>query len=121
MFEVMIEKQFSAAHHLTNYHGKCENQHGHNFIVQVWLAGETLDKANLLVDPLVFDAELMKILDQLDHCDLNEFHGFEGESTSSEFISRYIFNHLKQSLPNVTRTCVFETPKQCAFYDESAQ
>ncbi|PYS96098.1 MAG: 6-carboxytetrahydropterin synthase QueD, partial [Acidobacteria bacterium] len=29
MFEVMIERNFSSAHQLRGYRGKCENLHGH--------------------------------------------------------------------------------------------
>jgi len=29
MYEVMIEEEFSAAHALRGYRGKCENMHGH--------------------------------------------------------------------------------------------
>ena len=35
MFEVSVEETFAAGHALRNYHGKCENVHGHNYRVQV--------------------------------------------------------------------------------------
>ena len=41
MFEVTVEQTFAAAHALRNYKGGCENVHGHNFKVQVVLAGES--------------------------------------------------------------------------------
>ena len=50
MFEVTIEQTFAAGHALRNYHGKCENVHGHNYRCQVTMAGEQLDPAGLLVD-----------------------------------------------------------------------
>ncbi|MGH9621818.1 MAG: 6-pyruvoyl trahydropterin synthase family protein, partial [Bryobacteraceae bacterium] len=40
MFEICVENTFAAGHALRNYHGKCENVHGHNYRVQVCLAGE---------------------------------------------------------------------------------
>ena len=39
MFEVSVEQTFAAGHALRNYHGKCENVHGHNYRVQVTVAG----------------------------------------------------------------------------------
>ena len=35
-----MEQTFAAGHALRNYHGKCENVHGHNYRVQVTLEGE---------------------------------------------------------------------------------
>ena len=35
MFEVTVEETFAAGHALRNYHGKCENVHGHNYRIQV--------------------------------------------------------------------------------------
>jgi len=48
MFEVRIETHFSSAHHLLNYKGECENQHGHNWKVEVYVRGIELDKSNIL-------------------------------------------------------------------------
>jgi 6-pyruvoyltetrahydropterin/6-carboxytetrahydropterin synthase len=118
MFEIMVEKHFSAAHHLLNYKGKCENPHGHNFVVRVWAQGETLDSANVMLDYSDLKQELSKICDDLDHCDLNEHPDIKGESPSSEFIARYIYRRLKPLVPEVCRTCVFETPTACCFYWE---
>ena len=39
MFEICVEHTFSAGHALRNYHGKCENVHGHNYRVQVGVEG----------------------------------------------------------------------------------
>ncbi|MBY0403004.1 MAG: 6-carboxytetrahydropterin synthase [Cyanobacteria bacterium] len=118
MFEVMVEDHFSAAHHLLNYEGQCENQHGHNFVVRLWVQGEDLDQANLLIHNKKVKAALGALLEQLDHTDLNEFHGFAGESTSSEFVARYIYRNMKKVIPGVVRTCVYETPTAVAFYYE---
>jgi 6-pyruvoyltetrahydropterin/6-carboxytetrahydropterin synthase len=118
MFEIMVEKHFSAAHHLLNYEGQCENPHGHNFVVKVWVCGETLDKANVLFDYKILKGHLNAIFEDLDHTDLNEFAGFAGESPSSEFIAKYIYHRLKKDVPQVTKTCVYETPTACAFYYE---
>ena len=47
MFEIKVEDFFSAAHHLLNYNGVCENQHGHNWKVEVFAKGNDLDKSNI--------------------------------------------------------------------------
>jgi 6-pyruvoyltetrahydropterin/6-carboxytetrahydropterin synthase len=118
MFEVMVEKHFAAAHHLLNYRGKCENPHGHNYVVQVWAKKATLDKANVAFDFTQLKQELTIIVNHLDHSDLNLLPDFNGESPSAEFIARYIYQRLKVTIPEITKTCVFETPTQCACYFE---
>ena len=39
MLELKVLSSFSAAHHLLNYEGECENQHGHNWKVEVYVKG----------------------------------------------------------------------------------
>ncbi|MBX2861688.1 MAG: 6-carboxytetrahydropterin synthase QueD [Vampirovibrio sp.] len=118
MFEVMVEKHFASAHHLLNYKGKCENPHGHNYVVQVWAKGETLDKANIAYDFSNLKDALKVVVDDLDHCDLNEHRDFKGESPSAEFIARYIYQQIKPDVPGLFKTVVYETPTQCAVYYE---
>ena len=43
MYEVRVEDDFAAAHFLNDYHGKCENLHGHNYKVFVHVQGAKLD------------------------------------------------------------------------------
>ena len=50
MFEICVEHTFAAGHALRNYHGKCENVHGHNYRVQVAIEGPKLDENGLLHD-----------------------------------------------------------------------
>ena len=49
-FEVMIERNFSSAHQLRGYKGKCENLHGHNYRIEIYARGRELDNIGLLVD-----------------------------------------------------------------------
>ena len=50
MYEITVEAGFSSGHYLRDYHGKCENPHGHNYKVFVTLQGQELDKSGLLLD-----------------------------------------------------------------------
>ena len=49
MFQVSVTETFSSGHALRGYKGKCENVHGHNYRVQIKLAGPQLDNIGLLV------------------------------------------------------------------------
>ena len=51
MREVMIEMSFSSAHALRGYRGKCENTHGHNYRVEVYVRGQELNEIGLDFEP----------------------------------------------------------------------
>lgn len=118
MFEVKVEGHFSSAHHLLNYEGECEHQHGHNWRVEVYAQGETLDKSNLLIDFKVLKKELNDVLDKLDHKDINELPDFKNVSPSSEIMSKYIYTELKKRIPQISKVSVWETERARASYWE---
>ena len=124
MFEVKVERSFSAAHHLLNYQGACENQHGHNWKVEAFVKGEKLDKSNILVDFKVLKKALDEILEYLDHKDINTLPEFKNESPSSEFMAKFIYHKLNEQLKTnnveakVSKIAVWETPTSRATYYE---
>ena len=118
MFELKAQLYFSAAHHLLNYDGECENQHGHNWLVEAYVKGEALDKSNILVDYKVLKKELKAVLDLLDHKDINELPYFKNESPSSEMLAYFIYTKLKEKFVELYRINVWETPESCAGYFE---
>lgn len=118
MYEIKTQAHFSAAHHLLNYDGECENQHGHNWLVEVYVKGDQLDESNILVDYKVLKKELNKVLDLLDHKDINELEPFKGISPSSEKISKFIYDSMKIKFKNLSKVSVWETQTSCASYYE---
>jgi 6-pyruvoyltetrahydropterin/6-carboxytetrahydropterin synthase len=91
MYEVSIRKTFSAAHVLQEIGGKCEALHGHNFDVEVTIAGARLSTEGLLIDFRVLKNWTEEVLETLDHKHLNEIDCFRGINPSSENIARYIY------------------------------
>ena len=118
MHELKVESSFSAAHHLLNYDGECENQHGHNWKVEAYFRGTELDKSNLLIDFKVLKKHLNSILDMLDHKDINTLAEFKGISPSSEVISKFIYKKLKEKIAQTHKVSVWETERSCASYFE---
>ena len=57
MFELKAQMYFAAAHHLLNYEGECESQHGHNGLVGAYVQGNSLDRGNILIDYKVLERE----------------------------------------------------------------
>jgi 6-pyruvoyltetrahydropterin/6-carboxytetrahydropterin synthase len=120
MFELKIVTQFAAAHHLRNFKGKCENLHGHNWTVEVFVRAETLDDTGLVRDFGEIKQETHKVLSELDHQYLNDLAPFRIENPSSEHIARYLFNRLSELLNDervrISRVAVWESNTSCATF-----
>ncbi|MCD1655246.1 6-carboxytetrahydropterin synthase QueD [Treponema zuelzerae] len=117
MFEIRVEADFAAAHFLSDYHGKCERLHGHNYLVHAHARGETLDSGGMLVDFGVLKKALRDVCAALDHSNLNDMAAFD-RNPSAERIAAYIFIELKSMLPEVPLYAVdvWETPTSRARY-----
>jgi 6-pyruvoyltetrahydropterin/6-carboxytetrahydropterin synthase len=126
--------EFSAAHRLHNpalseaenrkAFGKCNNPlgHGHNYELQVTLAGE-VDTNGLLIDVPEFERIVAgQVIDRVDHKFLNaEVPEFADLIPSVENIARVIFGWLKPSFKGSTQLAsvtVWETPKTWCEYSE---
>jgi 6-pyruvoyltetrahydropterin/6-carboxytetrahydropterin synthase len=118
MFEIMVEGSFAAAHRLLNYEGVCENQHGHNWKVQVYYEGESLDQSGIAIDFKILYGTLQEVLEKLDHTDLNTVKDLAGKSPSSEMLSMYIYKQIRAMIPGIKKVSVWETDKACATYWE---
>lgn len=119
MWELKIETSFAAAHHLLNYNGECENQHGHNWKVEVFIVGDKLDKSKILMDFKVLKKQVNDVIKTLDHKDINTLTDFKDVSPSSEMLSKYIYEKLKPNIPLLKKVSVWETNNACASYFEN--
>lgn len=122
MYEVMIEEEFSAAHALRGYRGKCENMHGHNWKVEVYVRGEQLDQVGMLVDFKQLKAATRRVMKYLDHQNLNELKPFDNEiNPSSEHLAGFILHKVAAEVSDarvtVYKVRVWETPSTCATYE----
>ena len=102
MFEVRVESHFCAAHFLSDYHGKCENLHGHNYKVFAHVRGSSLDDGGMLFDFTVLKRELNAVCDSLDHSNLNDIDYFKN-NPSAERIAMYIFTRLTEKVPALSK------------------
>jgi len=98
MLDIFIKTHFSGGHHLRNYLGNCENPHGHNWKVKVMVRAHVLDKLGMGIDFKVLKKYVNRVIDDLDHCDLNEHPAFLDQNPSSENIAVFIFNSLQDDL-----------------------
>ena len=120
MFEVAVEHEFAAGHALRGYQGKCENIHGHNYKIQVVIAGEKLDSIGLLVDFKNIRTQIHSTADRLDHQFLNELPPFDDVNPSAENLAKYFFEEIQQVYQNgnlhVKSVTVWENNKTWATY-----
>jgi 6-pyruvoyltetrahydropterin/6-carboxytetrahydropterin synthase len=98
MIDIFIKTHFSGGHHLRDYPGNCEHPHGHNWKVKVQVRADTLDKLGMGIDFKVLKKHVNRVIDDLDHRDLNEHPAFIDQNPSSEHIAMFIFSELKDEL-----------------------
>ncbi len=68
MYSVTRKFKFSYGHRLLNVPGKCGNLHGHNAMVRVTLASDSLDERGMIIDFSEFNELVKNWIDQtLDH------------------------------------------------------
>jgi len=120
MYEVTIKKSFSAAHLLKEIGGKCEELHGHNFLVEVSVAAESLNSEGLLIDFRVVKRWTDEVIEQLDHKYLNELAYFKNKNPSSEQIARLLYDRIGekalQAKVTLSRVTVWESENSCVTY-----
>ena len=121
MFELRVVTRFAAAHRLTMVGAKCENLHGHNWKIEVYVQGQSTDKGGVLVDFGVIKRQVRELMETLDHKFLNELEYFsEDTPPSSENIARYLADTLaaRMDLPGirVSRVTAWESDDASATY-----
>ncbi|UCG21714.1 MAG: 6-carboxytetrahydropterin synthase QueD [Deltaproteobacteria bacterium] len=120
MYELKIITEFSAAHNLRNFRGKCEALHGHNWKVEVVLSGKDLDDSGVVLDFAEVKAATSEIMSEIDHRYLNDLPFFTENNPSSENIARYIFHRLQEKVDNsrvrIIRVTAWESQDACASY-----
>lgn len=120
MFELKVTTRFAAAHQLTMVGEKCENLHGHNWHIEVYVKGEKLDAGGVLMDFGIVKKEVRDIMNTLDHKFLNELEIFKGIQPSSEQIAVYIAEELDRRIDidgvKVSRVSAWESDNACATY-----
>ncbi len=98
MFDIFIDTHFSAGHHLRNYPGNCEQPHGHNWKVRVTVRATALDELGMGIDFRTLKTAVNKVIDTLDHRNLNDHESFRTTNPSSENLAVFIFDALGQEL-----------------------
>lgn len=121
MFELKVVTHFAAAHQLKMVAEKCENLHGHNWKIEVFVAGEALNNAGVLMDFGELKVHVKEVIERMDHKFLNELEEFGDENPpSSENVAYYIARELQKKFNGnsvrVSRVTAWESENACATY-----
>ena len=122
MYELIVESEFSAAHRLRDYHGACEKLHGHNYRVELVVAGEKLGKLGMLADFRELKETLHKAAERFDHAYLNELAEFRKQNPTAESLARTMFEECALGMPHgvkVRSVTVWESSRCGARYSPS--
>lgn len=119
MYSIKIEGDFSAAHNLRAYKGKCEQLHGHNWKVELVVNKNNLDKTGMVLDFKYLRLKLNAALRHLDHKYLNRLDYFKKVNPTSENIARYIYGRIKEEVSGIHSVTVWESQGCSATYYEA--
>jgi 6-pyruvoyltetrahydropterin/6-carboxytetrahydropterin synthase len=140
MYILKAEHSFDSAHFLAKYAGKCGNIHGHRWKVEIEVQSEALVNGGQL-DGMVIDfgdlkSDVKAMVDYYDHALIIQ-QGTMREETlrclreddfyiievnfrpTAENFAGFFYKIMKDKGYNVKRATVYETPTNCAVYEES--
>lgn len=122
-----IRKTFKAemAHRVRNaYTTRCQGLHGHSYIFEIFLNGETQDNAEMLCDFKLVKEQLDGFLDSFDHTlvidsrdnflvkiakELNPRYMIIPYNPTAEQMARHIYYQAIQLVDNIQKVIVHET------------
>ncbi len=137
MYKLKTESSFDAAHFLTDYHGKCENLHGHRWRLVAYIAQAELCKEgthkDMVLDFGEFKKEVRALTEEFDHSFIVEEGSLQAQTlsclenegftltilpfrTTAENLAHYFYDRLAEKGLPVSEIEVYETPNNCAIY-----
>lgn len=116
MYELRVNTKFASAHNLRNYGGKCENLHGHTWMVEVGICGTELNEIGLLCDFKDIKARLDEVVSFFDHKYINEISPFDKINPTAENLSRFIYESMEKYFNNIKEVVVWESDNARAIY-----
>ena len=114
--ELVRTFRFEAAHALPNAPAghKCRRVHGHNYRVDIHVAGEVDEQLGWVMDFGRIKDVVGPAIDQLDHRCLNEIEGLS--NATSELLAKWLWDRIKPDLPELSAVTIWETDTSRCIY-----
>jgi 6-pyruvoyl-tetrahydropterin synthase len=98
VYAVEVSDQIMIAHSFRGeVFGPAQKLHGGTFVIRVAFLAETLDEHGIVVD-IARAHEMLKLaLDPLNYRNLDEVPRFKGFNTTTEFLTKYVFDRLAEA------------------------
>lgn len=98
MFAVEVRDHIMIAHSFRGaVFGPAQALHGATFVVDAAFIAETLDSNGIVIDIGRAHEALKAVLGPLNYRNLDETPEFKGSNTTTEFLTRHIFDHLAKA------------------------
>ncbi|MBV8419277.1 MAG: 6-carboxytetrahydropterin synthase [Hyphomicrobiales bacterium] len=95
MYAVEVSDQIMIAHSFRGeVFGPAQKVHGATFVIRVAFLADELDAHGIVVDIARAHDVLKQALAPLNYRNLDELPQFEGTNTTTEFLTRHLFDHL---------------------------
>jgi 6-pyruvoyl-tetrahydropterin synthase len=129
VFAVEVSDQIMIAHSFRGeVFGPAQALHGATFVVQAAFLSERLDQNGIVVDIGRAHEVLKTVLDPLRYQNLDALPQFQGENTTTEFLTRYVFDGLADAARagrlgrdprelTAIRVTIAESPSARAWYE----
>ena len=123
MYYLKTEHSFDSAHFLAGYEGKCRNIHGHEWRVVIEICRPDLDEEGQTRDMMFDFGQLKKDVSLMPATmaalQAENFRIIEiPYRPTAERLAYYFYERLTACGYHVHRSTVYETPNNCASYEE---
>ncbi len=139
MYYLKTAASFDSAHFLAGYEGKCANIHGHRWTLEVTVNGKELTasgtKRGMLIDFGDLKKAVRGIADSFDHALIYEKDSLKPATVAAlndenfrlievdfrptaENFAKHFYDLLKMQGISACSVTVYETPENCAVYEE---
>jgi 6-pyruvoyl-tetrahydropterin synthase len=129
VYAVEVSDQIMIAHSFRGeVFGPAQKLHGATFVIRVAFLAETLDANGVVVDIAGAHEVLKEVLQPLNYRNLDDLEALRGVNTTTEFLTRYIFDGVADSARRgslgrdgrelkAIRVTVAESPLARAWYE----
>lgn len=95
MFAVEVRDHIMVAHSFRGeVFGPAQALHGATFVIDAAFIAETLDNNGIVVDIGLAHTVLKEIVNALNYRNLDEVPEFKGKNTTTEFLTKHVFDRL---------------------------